>query len=210
MVEATGVHATTFSVVTSILMVRHAQSVWNAIGRWQGRADPPLSELGHQQARAGAVSLPAFDVLAASTLQRAHQTAMGIAEVTGVGPIGLDGRLVERDAGGFSGLTRDEIDVQFPGYLAEGRWPDGWEDDADLLVRVRGALADLARTHEGKTVVAVTHGGVIYALETFFGIPHERIGNLGARWFHIADGELQTSERVHLLDAASETVNDQL
>ena len=58
--------------------------------------------------------------------------------------------------------------------------------------------------------MAVTHGGVIYALETYFGIPHERIGNLGARWFHIDNGQLQTSERVSLLDAAAETVNDQL
>src|SRR4051794_39200326 len=32
--------------VTRLLLVRHAQSEWNATGRWQGAADPPLSELG--------------------------------------------------------------------------------------------------------------------------------------------------------------------
>ncbi|MET0826988.1 MAG: histidine phosphatase family protein, partial [Acidimicrobiales bacterium] len=29
-----------------VLVVRHGQSEWNAVGRWQGQADPPLTELG--------------------------------------------------------------------------------------------------------------------------------------------------------------------
>ena len=32
-----------------LLLVRHAQSEWNALGRWQGLADPPLSDLGELQ-----------------------------------------------------------------------------------------------------------------------------------------------------------------
>ncbi|MEM7284954.1 MAG: histidine phosphatase family protein [Actinomycetota bacterium] len=196
--------------MTSILIVRHGQSVWNAQGRWQGRADPPLSDLGHRQARVAAASLPRFDVLVASTLQRAHQTAHGISEVTGVAPVRLDRRLMERDAGGFSGLTRGEIDDQFPGYLAQGRWPDGWEDDATLVDRVRAGLDDLVEAHRGQTIVVVSHGGVIYALEASLGIPHRRISNLAGRWFGLVDGHLTTTDRVHLLDAADETVNDQL
>ena len=35
---------------TDLLVVRHGQSEWNAIGRWQGHADPALSELGRRQA----------------------------------------------------------------------------------------------------------------------------------------------------------------
>lgn len=196
--------------VTSILIVRHGQSVWNAQGRWQGKADPPLSDLGHRQARVAASALPAFDVLVASTLQRAHQTARGISEVTGVAPVKLDGRLMERDAGGFSGLTRAEIEDQFPGYLAEGRWPEGWEYDDALVGRVRAGLDDLVAAHRGQTIVVVSHGGVIYALEASLGIPHEGISNLGGRWFSLVDGSLTTTERVHLLDAADETLNDQL
>ena len=205
-----GVSVATVSIVTSILVVRHGQSVWNAQGRWQGMADPPLSDLGHHQARRAAASLPRFDVLVASTLQRAHQTAQRISEVTGVGPVALDARLMERDAGAFSGLTRPEIDAQFPGYLDEGRWPEGWEDDGALVTRVRAGLDDLAAAHRNRTIVVVSHGGVIYALEASLGIPHERISNLGGRWFQLVDGNLHTTERIHLLDAADETVNDQL
>lgn len=196
--------------VTSILIVRHGQSVWNAQGRWQGRADPPLSDLGHRQARVAANALPDFDVLVASTLQRAHQTAHGISEVTGIAPVQLDGRLMERDAGGFSGLTRAEIEDQFPGYLSAGRWPEGWEDDDALVARVRSGLDDLVAAHRGRRIVVVSHGGVIYALEASLGIAHEGISNLGGRWFQLVDGELTTTERIHLLEAADETLNDQL
>ena len=196
--------------VTSILIVRHGQSVWNAQGRWQGRADPPLTDLGHRQARVAAGALPSFDILVASTLQRAHQTAHGISEVTGIAPVQLDGRLMERDAGGFSGLTRAEIEDQFPGYLADGRWPQGWEDDDALVARVRAGLDDLVAAHRGRRIVVVSHGGVIYALEASLGLPHVGISNLGGRWFEMVDGELTTTERVHLLDAADETLNDQL
>ena len=37
-----------------ILLIRHAQSQWNAEGRWQGQQGPGLSALGHRQAEAGA------------------------------------------------------------------------------------------------------------------------------------------------------------
>ena len=40
-----------------LLLVRHGQSVWNADGRWQGQADPPLSPLGEEQARDAAPRL---------------------------------------------------------------------------------------------------------------------------------------------------------
>ena len=196
--------------MTSILIVRHGQSVWNAQGRWQGQADPPLSDLGHRQARTAAAALPSFDVLVSSTLQRAHQTAAGISETTGIQPVRLDPRLMERDAGEFSGLTRPEIEARFPGYLDAGRWPEGWEYDDDLVRRVRSGLDDLAADHAGQTIVVVSHGGVIYALEATFGIAHQGISNLGGRWFHLRDGELHTTERVHLLDAGAETLNDQL
>src|SRR5581483_3152944 len=43
--------AATLAFVTTILLVRHGQSEWNREGRWQGHADPPLSDAGRRQAR---------------------------------------------------------------------------------------------------------------------------------------------------------------
>jgi broad specificity phosphatase PhoE len=68
--------------VTDLVIVRHAQSVWNAESRWQGWADPPLSALGQQQAADAGRTLsglhspvPIPDLIAASDLRRARQTA---------------------------------------------------------------------------------------------------------------------------------------
>lgn len=196
--------------MTKLLLIRHGQSEWNAAGRWQGRADPPLTEVGRAQARHAAAALPTFGFLAASTLQRARATAEEIAAATGTSDIYLHDGLVERDAGAFSGLTRAEIDEQFPGYLENGIWPEGWEHSEQLVRRVRIALDVVVSESNGDTVVAVVHGGVIYALEGLFGVPHERIGNLGGRWFGIDSGELVLGERVHLLDESEETIPDQL
>jgi broad specificity phosphatase PhoE len=169
--------------VTDLLLVRHGQSEWNAVGRWQGQADPPLTELGRAQARHAAVHLPDFDLLASSTLVRAATTADEIADVVGMSDIVRDADLVERDAGGFSGLTRAEIDERYPGYLDAGRWPEGWEHDEVMVVRLAAAIERLRATG-AQTIVAVSHGGVIYALEAALGAEFERVANLGGRWFH--------------------------
>ena len=103
--------------MTRMLLVRHGQSEWNALGRWQGQADPPLSALGREQARSAVARLGAVDLIVASDLDRALTTAAIMAEGLGVGPVMVEPRLRERSAGEWSGLTRAEIDEQWPGYL---------------------------------------------------------------------------------------------
>ncbi len=197
--------------MTDLLIVRHGQSEWNAAGKWQGRADPPLTDLGRKQAADASAQLPAFDLLAASPQVRARVTAEVFARELGCTQPLINDGLMERDAGEFSGLTVHEIHRQFPGYLDEGRWPPGWEATTSVVLRVRAALDSIAQTAGPEaTVVIVAHGGVIYALEEQFGIGHERIGNLGGRWFSLNNGEFGLGERIHLLDAAHETIPDQL
>ena len=70
-----------------MLLVRHGQSVWNALGKWQGQADIELSELGRRQAAAAAQKLGSFDLIAASPLLRAMETAEIVAATLGIGPI---------------------------------------------------------------------------------------------------------------------------
>ena len=65
----------------ALLFARHAESTWNAAGRWQGQADPPLSKRGRRQAAALAERLVArvgdagIGRLATSPLARARETA---------------------------------------------------------------------------------------------------------------------------------------
>jgi probable phosphoglycerate mutase len=170
---------------TRALLVRHGQSEWNAIGRWQGQADPPLSDLGRRQAREAADAVGAVDAIWASDLARAVETATIIAERIGVGPVVIDPDLRERDAGGFSGLTRAEIDERFPGYLAERRRPPGWEPDEHLLARALGALRRIAVEIPGGDVLVVTHGGLVYAVEAHLGFDHARLANVEGRWVEV-------------------------
>jgi broad specificity phosphatase PhoE len=198
---------------TRVLLVRHGQSEWNAEGRWQGQADPPLSDLGRIQAREAAGSVGAVDAIWASDLRRATETALIIANDVGVGPVVVEPDLRERDAGEYSGLTRDEIEQRFPGYLAERRPPPGWEPEDALLARALRALQRIAGEVPGGDVVAITHGGLIYAIEGHLGVEHQRIANTGGRWVAVPrDGQapVRLGERLLLADPADATVPTQL
>lgn len=194
--------------VTSLLLVRHGQSEWNADGRWQGQENPPLTDLGRQQAHHAAAAVGAVDAIYASPLDRAMTTAMIIAERIGVGPVLLAEGLMERHAGEWQGLTRDQIEQRYPGYLEAGARPPGWEDDDLVEQRVLGALDNIAAEHPGGHVLAVAHAGVIFAVERVIGAPWERLANLGGRWLEHRDGSWHIGERVHLL--IEETIPDQL
>jgi len=194
--------------VTQLLVVRHGESEWNAVGRWQGQEDPPLTDLGRDQALQAARAVGALDAVVCSPLDRARTTAEIIAEEIGVGPVTTMEGLVERHAGAWQGLTRDEIEERDPGALAAGRRPDGWEDDDVVRTRVLDAFDRVHRDHPYGFVLAVAHAGVIFAAEAAMGAPWERIGNLGGRWF-VHDGSgWRLGDRVHLL--ISETVPDAL
>jgi broad specificity phosphatase PhoE len=192
------------TVPARVLLVRHGQSEWNAIGRWQGQADPPLSDLGRLQAREAAQAIGAVDAVWSSDLQRAVGTAHIIAEHVGVGPVVVDPDLRERDAGAFSGLTREEIEERFPGYLAARRRPPGWEADQHLLARALGVLDRIAAEVPGGDVLVVTHGGLIYTIEEHLGADHARIANTEGRWVEVGGGRLRLGERV-LLAAPEDT-----
>lgn len=184
----------------NLLMARHGQSVWNADGRWQGQADPPLSDLGRAQARDAALNAGSFDAIVASDLERALHTATIISEATGVGPVLIDPRLKERHVGEYEGLTVDQIEQKFPGQLEARHFPPGWEPTEQFVRRTLEALDGIVEHTNGSgDVLAISHGGVIYALERHLGIEHERIANLWGRWFH-HDGKWRLGERVQLAD----------
>ena len=199
--------------MTKLLLVRHGQSEWNAMGRWQGKANPPLTDLGKEQALIAAKKLPDFSILASSDLVRARETAEIFAKAHDKesNDILIEPQVQERDAGEFSGLTRDEIDKKFPGYLAQNRWPSGWEPDDVLIMRLREGLGRIiASSTESDSIVVVTHGGCIYALESLLGEEYRRISNLGGRWFELKDDEFYLGERIQLLDPDEETYPDQI
>ena len=181
----------TDGLVARLLLIRHAQSTWNAEGRWQGWADPPLSAEGVRQAAAAAARLGGLGLerVVSSDLARAQRTAEVLAGGLGLGHVEADAGWRERNVGEWSGLTRVEIEARWPGQLLawrEGRLerPPGGEAQAELEARVRAGL-ERAAGGSGVSLV-VTHGGVIHTAERLLGVEVTHIGNLGGRW--VEDG----------------------
>jgi len=158
-------------VSTPFIRARHAESTWNAQRRWQGQADPPLSERGLEQARALARALAdePLEALFASDLRRARRTAEIVGEAVGLAPV-VHAGLRELDVGRWEGRTRADIASDDAAALArfDSGDPDatagGGESRRGLERRVRAAFAALAAAHPGARIGVVTHLGVIRAL----------------------------------------------
>jgi len=159
-----------------LLLIRHAESEWNACGRWQGHADPPLSERGRRQAEALARELAAepigqigrIDRIESSDLLRARETAAPLAAALGM-PVRTDPLYRELDLGVWSGLTGDEIRARgdevyerFTSRQPDARAPEG-ESRLELWARARASIEALCEGCAGERVVLVTHSGFVRA-----------------------------------------------
>jgi 2,3-bisphosphoglycerate-dependent phosphoglycerate mutase len=141
---------------TTLLLIRHAETAWNAEHRIQGQLDIPLSVTGIRQAAqlAERLALEAIDAVYSSDLSRAALTAAPVGARTGH-ELRLDARLRERDFGVFQGLTLDEIARELDWAMPGG------ESARQLLERVSAALTEIVAEHPGATVAVVAHGGVL-------------------------------------------------
>lgn len=183
-----------------LLIIRHGQSEWNALGRWQGQADPPLTNLGENQAKKATRKLGLFDSILSSPLKRAKNTASIISEIMGVGPITTEIDLMERDAGPWQGLTRIEIENGWPGFLESGQRPDGYESNSDLLLRVFAVLRKISESSKNSaSILIISHAGIIHALENLHNQPSLKVPNLGGRWVEFDDQNLIMGKRVSLV-----------
>lgn len=190
--------------MTEIILARHGETDWNRETRFQGHADPPLNDLGRQQAAELAEALAGEELAAvySSPLRRALETAQVIAAEHGLDAVPVEA-LREVDVGSWQGLTRDEIEQRFPEQFH--RWLDygqGWEDGEtyeEMGKRAIAALKELAASNDGNRIVAMTHGGPIRAaLARAAGISHTEarrhgpmIGNCFVARLAVRDGDFR-------------------
>ena len=152
-----------------MLLVRHGETEWNKLGKFQGQCDVPLNKRGLAQARQAsrAVSLGAGITVYASPLYRTMQTAEEISRSAKTNVIPLDG-LKELDLGDLEGITGPEMRADWPQFYA------AWRDDPAELVMPSGeslkqlqerawqAFLDMESAHqEEETLVAVSHNFTI-------------------------------------------------
>ncbi|MFB3882028.1 MAG: histidine phosphatase family protein [Armatimonadota bacterium] len=155
---------------TTVILVRHGETEWNATGRIQGHGDSPLTALGLEQGRRVAERLAREKIAAvyASTLSRARDTGELIAAPHGLS-VQLVADLRERSYGSYEGLTLDEIREREPAALAtwlshpnrELLAAPGGENQPQMSARVMPALKEIVAAHPGETVAVAAHGGPI-------------------------------------------------
>ena len=159
--------------MTTLLLVRHGETDWNADGRLQGHTDRPLSEFGRRQARQLAEELAdeELDAIYASDLSRARETAEIVGARLGLA-VDLDPDLREKDWGSWEGLTTVERErVEFAGETTQAHEK-----------RILGALRRIADRHPGGQVLVVTHGGSMRRVQTVaLGMALPVVENCG-RW----------------------------
>ena len=155
-----------------LMLVRHGETVWNAEQRLQGHSDPPLSEVGLQQAKRLASRLADAQLAAiySSDLSRARETADIIAAGRGI-DVHATSDLRERDCGRWEGQTYAQIratdPVEFSNWrsgIAEYQPPEG-ESFGAILRRVSRFTSGLEQAHPGDVnVLVVSHGGALMTL----------------------------------------------
>jgi broad specificity phosphatase PhoE len=157
--------------VVKLFIIRHAESEWNPIGRYQGLLDPGLSERGLKQAEllGRALEKEKIDVIYSSPLRRTYQTAQEIAKRQGLEVI-EDKRIIEIDHGIWSGMLVEEVKERFPEdfrmWLEEPHRVkfEGGESLQDVFKRVKDFLEFLREKHWGQTVAIVSHTVPIRAM----------------------------------------------
>ena len=175
--------------ITDLYLIRHGQAVSNVepvVGGMRG--DTGLTALGREQAgrlrdRLAASGEIRADVLIASSLPRARETAEIVAPAFGL-PIRFDDEVQELRVGEADGMTIEEhkaahgwVDLEDEPLRPIAPGGEGW---GQFVLRASVALERITREHRGKTVVIVTHGGVIdVSFVHFFGMSALRVPPAG-------------------------------
>ncbi|HKZ34468.1 MAG TPA: histidine phosphatase family protein [Patescibacteria group bacterium] len=152
-----------------LILVRHAESQWNTIGRYQGRIDTDLSPAGGEQIlRLEKIfsSIP-VDIIFSSPLVRAKKTAAAVAKFSHV-PVTIDDRLSEIHHGEWQGLYTYNVERTYPEILSLWKtkpWVvqmPGGEHFFDVVRRVQDIYSNIVRRHE--SIICVVSHDVILRL----------------------------------------------
>jgi len=154
-----------------VYLVRHGETKWNNIGRYQGHSDIALSDNGQRQAellreRFRRVHL---DAAYASDLKRARETATTIVAPHGL-EVNLETGLREVNFGAWEGLSHQEIVAAFP-----KEWDEWCRDPGNRIIprgesfyqvkeRVVAAFSMIVRKEKGRSILLVAHGGCLRVL----------------------------------------------
>lgn len=157
-----------------ITLVRHGETEWNRLRRFQGQIDIDLNDLGREQARLVGLALAKRDDIEgiyASDLMRAWHTAESIAAHHTEIPFVADKRLREISFGPWEGKSYSDLTPDEKGTFRAWRHNaveenvPGVEPMTDLAARLTGFVDELRQNHPADaSLCLVAHGGSIRTL----------------------------------------------
>lgn len=155
---------------TTVLLIRHGETEWNTLGKFQGCTDIALSKEGIKQAELLKNRLKGkFDYIYSSPLSRAFETANILSGVTDKEVI-IAPEIREINFGEWEGMTVHEIAEKYPEMFKAWRTDktESYICGGDLSInnaacRAKKCILDIVNEHKGKKIVIVAHGGIIKA-----------------------------------------------
>ncbi|MEN7973134.1 MAG: histidine phosphatase family protein [Verrucomicrobiota bacterium] len=152
---------------TTLYLIRHGQTEWNAQGRMQGRMDSPLTDKGVRMAERLAMDFPKAGTVYSSPIGRAMQTARII---FGDREVRADNRLREINLGDWEGRLQADLDIE-DAEEHSNFWkaphlcqPPAGENFQHVEARSVECLRELAARHEGESIAIVSHTTVIRSM----------------------------------------------
>ena len=156
-----------------VFLVRHGETEWNRVHRFQGRSNMPLNETGRKQvsALASALKDASFAAIYASPLSRAVETAESIKRFHPDTPFHLEEGFIEMELGEFDGMEASTWMKEYPDFRKA--WAEnpggvkmpGGENLEEVQARAVDALDRVTGLHpQDSTLVVCSHNFVVLSL----------------------------------------------
>ncbi len=197
----------------TLLLVRHAESEWNVLGKWTGRTDVHLTEKGRQQAALLGEIVGDIELHHAYTSEQIRTVETLAHLLTRADKNGISHErsphLNERDYGDYTGLNKWEVLEQL-GEEVFTKIRRSWDypiPNGETLQMVHARAVPfykqyiLPRLLKGENIIIVSHGNTLRALIKYLeDIPDEGIAEVEMQFGEIlmyrvtADGKHTSKE----------------
>lgn len=186
--------------MTTVYLIRHGTTEGNITGIFQGRADLPLNDMGHQQ---GALLQKRFadvhlDAIYTSPLTRARQTAEYVRGDRNMELI-LRDDLMELYGGVLDGKPQEEnlrnysdiLEIMFTD-VAKFQAPEG-ESTRQVYDRMTACVTEIVAANKDRTIAIVSHGLALMTYNNYIignspdKMDRIMMGNMGVTTLHYED-----------------------
>ncbi|WP_040801343.1 acid phosphatase [Nocardia higoensis] len=141
-----------------LVLLRHGETEWSAVGRHTGRTELDLTDVGRRQAEMAAGALAELELRDPLVICSPRRRAVVTAALAGLEVDEELSLLAEWDYGDYEGLTTAQVRETVPGWLVWTHGCPGGESVAVVGARADRAVALALERMESRDVVFVGHG----------------------------------------------------